>query len=250
VWEDSPDSHYHTDGQLFDFTRAYAPVAVQGYVYDALVGAADLLEGAPGSVSLPVDTLELRRRAADLRDRVLAHFWQPDLDTFAQALTIEPDGTHRAARVVASSPFHLLASRMLDGEDVASVRARLAARVMRPDLLAGAGVRTKSTTSPRYRAGAYHNGSVWPWDTGVIADGLRRHGYARQADDLDARILRACAQVGGFPEFLRGDDGDDVSLNQHVVDDIVDGVVNRLEQPPQACQGWTVTRVWRMLRRA
>jgi hypothetical protein len=26
-------------------------------------------------------------------------------------------------------------------------------------------------------------------------------------------------------------------------------VMNRLEQPPQANQGWTVTRVWRILRR-
>ena len=35
VWEDSGDSHYHADGSLFDVDRPYAPVAVQGYAYDA-----------------------------------------------------------------------------------------------------------------------------------------------------------------------------------------------------------------------
>jgi len=36
----------------------------------------------------------------------------------------------------------------------------------------------------------------------------------------------------------------------HVLLDVaVDGVRNRLEQPPQTNQGWTATRVWRILRR-
>jgi hypothetical protein len=30
---------------------------------------------------------------------------------------------------------------------------------------------------------------------------------------------------------------------------VQDSIVNRLEQPPQASQGWTATRVWRILRR-
>jgi glycogen debranching enzyme len=247
VWEDSADSHYHADGRLFDLTRPYAPVAVQGMAYDALLGAADLLDRHPVS-GLPIDTRHIRQRAADLRTRTIANFWQADLGTFAQAITIEPDGSQRAARVVASSPGHLLASRMLDGDDAAPLRARLAERLMQPDLLAAAGVRTKSTTAPRFRAGAYHNGSTWPWDTGVIADGLRRHAFTEQAEELESRIVTACARLGGFPEFFRGDDDASVAVNVHTLDDIVDGVPNRLEQPPQARQGWTATRVWRILR--
>jgi glycogen debranching enzyme len=246
VWEDSGDSYYHADGRLLDFKRAYAPVSVQGMACDAMLGAADLLDGA-STLGLPIDTGHLRRRAADLRTRTLEHFWQADLDTFAQAVAIEPDGIQVPVRVVASSPGHLLATRMLDGDDVAAVRGRLAARMMEPDLLACAGVRTKSTTAPRFRPGAYHNGSTWPWDTGVIADGLRRHGYQTQADDLESRILAACARVGGFPEFFRGD-SDCAVVNEHTLDELVDGVLNRVEQPPQARQGWTATRVWRILR--
>jgi glycogen debranching enzyme len=95
----------------------------------------------------------------------------------------------------------------------------------------------------------YHNGSTWPMDTGVIADGLRRHGAAAQADDLEDRILRGCADGGGFPEFLRGETDGSIGVNLTIVDRLVDGVLNRLEQPPQANQGWTATRVWRILRR-
>jgi glycogen debranching enzyme len=248
VWEDSADAYYHADGRLLDFTRAYAPVGVQGLAFDALLGASELLEGLAHG-TLPVDTRNLRQRASELRARTLGHFWQPDLGTFAHAVSVEDGGLLRPARVVASSPGQLLATRLLDGSDVNPVRNRLAARLLEPDLLACAGIRTKSTSAARFRAGAYHNGSTWPWDTGVIADGLRRHGFTAAATDLDARVLRACAQVGGFPEFFRGDESDVASINEVIVDAIVDGVPNRLEQPPQARQGWTATRVWRILRR-
>jgi hypothetical protein len=86
-------------------------------------------------------------------------------------------------------------------------------------------------------------------DTGVIADGLRRHGAYRAADDLDRRTLAGCQVAGGFPEFLRGDVDGSVRVNTEIVEVVQDGVRNRLEQPPQANQGWTATRVWRILRR-
>jgi glycogen debranching enzyme len=246
VWEDSSDSYYHADGTIFDFSRPYAPVAVQGYAYDALLAAADLLES---SADLPWDPAALRRRATELRGRVLDEFWQPDLGTFALALTFGGDSLPRPARVVASSPGHLLASRLLDGKDAAPISRRLIARLFEPDLLAGAGIRTKSTGAARFRSGSYHNGSTWPMDTGVIADGLRRHGRDDLADELEGRILRGCALVGGFPEFFRGDLDGAIRVNTVIVDAVVDGVPNRLEQPPQANQGWTATRVWRILRR-
>jgi glycogen debranching enzyme len=247
VWEDSHDSYHHADGQLFDPARPFVPVAVQGYAYDALTIAADLLASAPGP--LPFEAGWLRERAARLRRQVLSEFWQDDLSTFAQAMSVETDGTLKAARVVASSAGQLLNSRILGGDEAAEQRRLLIRRFACPDLLAAAGIRTKSTTAPRFRAGSYHNGSTWPMDSGVIADGLRRWGQRSAADDLETRILDGCRLTGGFPEFLRGDLDGRLAVNTAIVDDIVDGVPNRLEQPPQANQGWTATRVWRILRR-
>jgi glycogen debranching enzyme len=248
VWEDSHDSHYHANGALFDVNRPYAPIAVQGYTYDALLTGADLLAQAQPD-GLAFDPAWLRKRAARLRAQVLADFWQADLGTFAQALTVEADGSLRAARVVASSAGHLLDGYLLAGDDAAEQRAALAARFGQHDLLAGGGIRTKSTEAPRFRAGAYHNGSTWPMDSGVIADGLRRWGQIAAADDVEQRILDGCRLTGGFPEFLRGDVDGRVAVNTRIVDALVDGTPNRLEQPPQANQGWTATRVWRILRR-
>jgi hypothetical protein len=85
-------------------------------------------------------------------------------------------------------------------------------------------------------------------DSGVIADGLRRWGFLNGAAEIDRRIVAGCrATGGGFPEFVRGDADGSAAVNTEIVDAIVDGVANRLEQPPQANQGWTATRVWRIL---
>ena len=273
VWEDSGDSYYHADGTLFDFTCPYAPVAVQGYAYDALLGAAEVLARTVGAECAPpgrqsdspeaspaptvFQSAALMQRAGDLRARFLADFWQPDLGTFALALTFDgpPASTAperhtqgRPARVIASSPGHLLASRLLEGDDASAMRERLIRRLFEDDLLAGPGIRTRATGAARFRPGSYHNGSVWPMDTGVIADGLRRHGHAALADDLEDRILAACATVGGFPELFRGEPDGRIAVNTETVDQIIDGVLNRLEQPPQPYQGWTATRVWRALK--
>ena len=86
-------------------------------------------------------------------------------------------------------------------------------------------------------------------DSGMFAEGLRRHGYQTEANDLEDRILRACVEIGGFPEFFRGDVDGRIRVNTQIVDGVGDsGRPNRFEQPPQAVQGWTVTRVWRILR--
>ena len=132
---------------------------------------------------------------------------------------------------------------------MAPLRAQLIQRLFADDMLAGAGIRTRWTGSPRFRAGSYHNGSTWPVDTGIIADGLRRHNEPQLADELESRILAGCALIGGFPEFFRGDPDGSIAVNTATLDDLVDGSLNRLEQPPQLEQGWTITRVWSILRR-
>ena len=38
-------------------------------------------------------------------------------------------------------------------------------------------------------------------------------------------------------------------MNVTTIDELVDGVLRRLEQPPQPNQGWTATRVWKILHR-
>src|SRR5207248_6888923 len=104
-----------------------------------------LLAQSPGT--LPFDPEWLRHRASALRQRVLKEFWQPDLATFAQAVTFTDSGNVCPARVVASSAGHVLDSTLLLGADARPIRQSLIRRFAERDLLAGAGIRTKSTTA-------------------------------------------------------------------------------------------------------
>lgn len=70
-----------------------------------------------------------------------------------------------------------------------------------------------------------------------------------KADDLEERILIACAVAGSPVEFFRGDVDGGIRLNTRLIEVMEDGVMRWAEQPPQLVQGWTVTRLWRILRR-
>jgi glycogen debranching enzyme len=261
ILEDSYDSVYDEHGKRPE--GAYAPVAEQGYAYKALMTASALL-GKP----------ELAARAEDLKERFIAKFWQDDLGTFAQAVAFDAKGEGRAFRTVASSPGQLLTSGMLD--DQPELRDRMIDRLFSPDMLAGPGIRTKSTTAARFLEGGYHNGTVWPTISLEIKDGLLRSAehvrhqanearakgdidgatklsakseelFAR-AVDLEDRAIRATAKFPYFPEFFRGSVDGKIRVNEEVVRKEVDGRMNTLEQPPQP-QGWTATAMERILRR-
>jgi len=51
VWKDSGTSYIHLDGALANSAAAIAAVEVQGYAYDALLGAARLFETRAGRVA-------------------------------------------------------------------------------------------------------------------------------------------------------------------------------------------------------
>jgi glycogen debranching enzyme len=110
------------------------------------------------------------------------------------------------------------------------------------------GVRLRSVGSPRFNPGAYHNGSVWPVDTGILADGLLHHEYATEAADLDYRVLRAVASVGYMAEFFRGETHGAIRVKARTIELGVLGVERTIEQPPQHTQGWTTSQVWKILR--
>ncbi|PRY92085.1 glycogen debranching enzyme [Hasllibacter halocynthiae] len=191
-WKDSDDSMSDAEGTLAE--GRLAVVEIQGYLAAALDAGADLEEavgGEPGA---------LRQEAADLREAIDARFWNTRLGLHALALTEEG----RQLDVASSNPGHLLWAGVLTPERAAEV----AGRMMRPDLWSGWGLRTLSTQAPRYRPLSYHNGSVWPHDTGLFAVGLARYGlwdaFGRVAEalrDLAAHLpgRRLPELVGGYP---------------------------------------------------
>ncbi|RMF24060.1 MAG: amylo-alpha-1,6-glucosidase [Deltaproteobacteria bacterium] len=184
-WKDSYDSVFHADGAL-----AEGPIAlceVQGYAYAALRGAARMMR----ALGRDERASELERWAASLKARFEDAFWSDRLGTYVLAL----DGDKRPCEVKSSNPGHCLF-----GEIVSSRRAaRVAAALMGEDSFSGWGVRTIATGQARYNPMSYHNGSVWPHDNAIIAQGLARYGFKREA----GRILEGLYHASRFFDLHR-----------------------------------------------
>jgi glycogen debranching enzyme len=191
-WKDSHDSVFHADGQM-----AEAPIAlceVQGYVYAAKLGAADLAD----VLGRPERAAGLRRQAEELRERFEAAFWCDDLSTYALAL----DGDKRPCRVRTSNAGHCLYTGIARPD-----RAKRVARTLvGSDSFTGWGVRTLAATERRYNPMSYHNGSVWPHDNALIAAGFARYGLMAEAAQLLTGLFDASLFVDlhRLPELFCG----------------------------------------------
>ncbi|HKY33790.1 MAG TPA: glycogen debranching N-terminal domain-containing protein [Candidatus Polarisedimenticolia bacterium] len=161
-WKDSQDAVFHADG-----SAAEGPIALceaQAYVHAALRGAA-LLARALGRAE---DAGPLEDRALDLRRRFDRAFWSDRLGTWAMAL----DGRGRRCDVLASNAGHCLFAGIAPPERA----AQAAAVLLSEEMFSGWGIRTVGAAEARFNPMSYHNGSVWPHDNALIAQGLARYG--------------------------------------------------------------------------
>jgi glycogen debranching enzyme len=55
----------------------------------------------------------------------------------------------------------------------------------------------------------YHDGTVWPHDTALVAEGMRRYGFREEATRVAHALLEAAHRVGHrLPEVFAGFDRD------------------------------------------
>lgn len=184
-WKDSHDSIFHADGTLAE--GPIALVEVQAYAYAAKRAGAEIAR----RLGFEARASELDRQASELRTRFDAAFWDDDLGAYVVALC----GDNRACRVRSSNAGHALYTGIALPE-----RARLVVRtLMDRASFSGWGVRTIASSEARYNPMSYHNGSVWPHDNAMIAEGFARYGYGRAA----ARIFEGLFEAAVYIEFRR-----------------------------------------------
>jgi glycogen debranching enzyme len=184
-WKDSNDSVFHQDG-----SDAQGPIAlceVQGYAYAARRGMADLA----ARLNEPALAARWRARADDLQRRFDAAYWCEGLGTYALAL----DGHKQPCRVKSSNAGHCLYTQIA----LPARHEALARQLMSPEMFAGWGVRTLASDERRYNPMSYHNGSIWPHDNAIVADGLARAGHPWQA----AALLESFFDAASFMDFQR-----------------------------------------------
>ncbi len=223
VWKDSFDSVFHSDGSL-----AEAPIAaceVQAYVFAARKQAASIGKRL-GLEKIAGDLLE---QAEDLRKRFELTFWDDRLPGYVLAL----DREKRPCRVRASNMGHCLFAGISSPD-----RARIITKaLMGNTFFSGWGVRTLARGQPRYNPMAYHNGSIWPHDNAIIAEGMARYGWKAEA----GRILEAMYHMSRFTELSR-------------LPELFCGFERRPDQGPTlypvACspQAWAAASIFSLLR--
>lgn len=176
-WKDSGDAIRHTDGK-----PAVGPIAlaeVQGYVYAAKRAIARLARHR-GEMELAA---RLDTAADVLRDRFDDAFWMPKVGFYAMAL----DGEKRQVGSIGSNAGQALWAGIVPAERA----ARVAERILEPDMFSGWGIRTFASGQPGYNPVGYHTGSIWPHDNALIAAGLKASGATDGANLLAGRLIEA-----------------------------------------------------------
>jgi len=245
TWKDSWDAYFHSDGRIANHTQGVASIEVQRLAYDALLDAAHLYDKV---LHQPDKARIVRAKAKQIRQAIFTYFWTPDHGGYFVLGTDRDDsGKLRQLAIRTSNMGHLLHSRLLVGKSprIIAFREAIIRQLFSPEMLTPSGIRTLASNEIRFRPGAYHNGSIWLWDTHFIAKGLRRHGYYHLGNLLSERLLGIVDATHAFPEFVRGDNTPQPTLNNRVVDvwDSTYGRANRIEQPPQQVQAWSVAAI-------
>lgn len=195
-WKDSWDGINFADGRMAEPPTALCEV--QGYVYAAYV-ARSLLARSAGDSLLERHWAE---RAAALKAAFNERFWLSDKGYFAVAL----DKDKQPVDSCTSNMGHCLWVGIVD-EDKAPM---VAERLMSPEMFTGWGIRTLASDMGAYNPVSYHNGSVWPHDTTLVATGLMRYGFVDEASRIARGLFAAAAHFEGrLPELFCGFDRGD-----------------------------------------
>jgi glycogen debranching enzyme len=191
-WKDSQEAIRHPTG-----VPAEGPIATveeQAFHYLALERMAEIL------VALGEDGRAERflARADDLARSWHAAYWMADESFYALAL----DGRKEQVRSVTSNPGHALGAGIVPRDHA----ARVADRLLAPDLFSGWGVRSLSDRHPSYNPFAYHLGAVWPVEQATFALGFKRYGLDDHVDRLVEAVFEATARSpdARLPEALTG----------------------------------------------
>ena len=191
-WKDSDDSIRFADGR-----RAEPPIAtceIQGYAYDARLRTARLLREIWHDKETAA---RLERDAADLKERFNRDFWLSRRGHYALAL----DRDKRPVDSLTSNVGQLLWSGIVNRRRA----GRIVQRLLRKDMFTGWGIRSMSEKETAYSPLEYHNGTVWPHDTALIAEGMRRYGFRDEAGQLCQALLYAAEAFGTqLPEVFAG----------------------------------------------
>jgi len=190
-WMDSADSVFHEDGT--EVKRPINPVEVQSYSYLALRLWARHFEENNDKIR----SESINSRALKLKEEFNKKFIIEVNEEIVIPFAI--DGTEKPLISPRSSIGHLLwasLNKKNDGFNDSILEnkylPKAVERLMKKDLFVPeAGFRTLSSLSHRYNPNSYHNGSIWPHDTAIAAEGLEKLGFLKEAEASKEALFQA-----------------------------------------------------------
>jgi glycogen debranching enzyme len=194
-WMDSDEATFHEDG--LPVVYPLAPAETQAYTYQALKLWSHYFDQLPSKQNRNAAEL-LTRRADKLKSDFNQRFIIHDDQLFIAAAI---DASGKPLTSIRSTMGHCLWACLNNNDDgqldgiiapeyvEAVVKRLLSADMFVPE----AGIRTLSRSSSGFVANSYHNGSIWPHDNSMIADGLEWYGYYDEAQLVRIATLQAIA---------------------------------------------------------
>ena len=243
-WEDSGEAYVHASGAFANAKDGVAALELQGYAYDALLAAADM-------VAADKEEAELwRSLARRLQEHTLAMFWMPKTQYFCMGLDRHPKTGQRRQITTLNANGALILDSHLIIDLPASVRKPyidgLEKMIASDEFWTPAGVRIRALRYANVITYADYHGSLvtWPKETYDLAKGFRRAGRETMAAKLEDTILDAVSQAGEFYEFFLVDRDGRVKYHyrreaegEPPIRDFSASVL------PEAGQAWTISAV-------
>lgn len=200
TWEDSDISYLHDDGTVANADDGIAAIELQGYAYDALRGAAEMVAHDEHEVN------GWRHMASILRDNTLERLWMADKKCFAMGLDRKDAGTTRQIQTFSANVGLLLESDLLSlmpHHHALPYIEGIVRTLFTADFITPAGLRLRSLKHAELVTFADYHGSLitWPKETYDIAKGLRKHGFYALATLLEDCLLQTTVKAGEFYEF-------------------------------------------------
>jgi glycogen debranching enzyme len=196
-WKDSATAVMYSDGTMCT-DHPVSLAEVQGDLYRALTVWSAVFAAMPASEGKAERAAQLAARAAALKEQFNREFWMPEKEYFAMAL----DGHHRHVDSITSNPAECLWARLIDDHKAGAV----VRTIMAEPMFATWGIRTMARTEKAYNPLSYHDGSVWPFENGLIAQGLKKYGYVKETQDVFDALLDASLyfEYRRWPEVYTG----------------------------------------------
>lgn len=201
TWKDSRTGYVEENGEMINILKPIAYLNIQALSANGLSRSAELISETNPSVSK-----KWQDTADSIINNTIEGFWMEDEEYFASAIQEDLDGHKKRVNTLQSDAGWLLNTIFFDKleeNDRKKYISAIAKKLFSNDFLTDVGIRSRALKYSNNSNVADYHGALtsWPVDTYQIAQGLRRQGLIRLAEQLEVRVLNAINASGDHYEF-------------------------------------------------